>query len=285
VVPYFNPVGYRSHLWKLSLTMKRIRRSGIIDDVFLTGAGKSRPLGFPIAFWDTECQFMWHKERLVNLAVNRLPDRYEHIVWIDSDVLIGRDWSYQVAQAFERSRIVQCFRTARYRTHARTMTRTRLGWLHSGGQGGSAPGLAWGAHRSFFSDGPGLFDLALVGGGDTLLARTCAPAGPGVSTISWVDNWSAPVRSSFHSWVSAVDDWLAGSDHPRSVAVEADIEVLEHGPHDARRYAGRQTLLAGLSPEHHIDVRPSRVLRWTEMGKTRIEPAIRQYFHDRSEDD
>ncbi|MEU9347684.1 hypothetical protein AB0D74_41455 [Streptomyces sp. NPDC048278] len=285
VIPYFNPVGYHSHLGKLALSLQAFRRAGIIEQVFLAGAGGPAPSGPRVLFWDDTCPFIWHKERLINLSAGLLPPDYTHIVWVDSDVLVPDDWGALVLNAFERARLIQCFQFARYRLPDGGTSRTRVGWLHSDGRGGSSPGLAWGAHRDFFSGGPGLFELALAGGADTLLARTAARSGPDVSTISWVSAWSPEIRSRFHAWVRAVRVWLAASDRPGPVATEATIEVVEHGPLHARAYVNRQSLLADVSPDRHLHARAGRVLRWTPLGQTSVEPRFRTYFHERREDD
>src|SRR5579862_2291073 len=99
VIPYFNPVGYRSHQAKLTRTLTALSRACAESDVFISGTGKDKPTDVNIAFWDNDLSFMWHKERLINLGVRHLSPAYTHIVWADSDVITGPDWLTAITEA------------------------------------------------------------------------------------------------------------------------------------------------------------------------------------------
>ncbi|HSA49455.1 MAG TPA: hypothetical protein VLH10_04995 [Yinghuangia sp.] len=287
VIPYFNPAGYVSHERKLARTLAAFRAVGLAGNVYLTGAGGSRPLDAQVAFWDADCPYLWHKERLINLAARRLPASYTHVVWSDSDIIVGPDWADAVADAFRTAAVVQCFRTARYRDTAGLVSMTRSSALLPGERG--AMGLVWGADRALFDDGPGLFEHAVVGGGDSILGRAIQ-ADHKTPSVPWLTNhrrmlsakWSAELLAEQDNWVAATARWLA----ERGVSsTTADIEVLEHGPRAQRQYNDRHTLLAEFSPTRHLVDEPDRILRWTPSGHMEVEPAIRTYFHSRGEDD
>jgi hypothetical protein len=166
VIPYFNPVGHRSGPAKLRSCLDAFSRAGAADDVFIAGTGTDPPKHGNIVFWDHARSFMWHKERLINLVAKRLPSTYTHVVWADSDVLIADDWPTAVERAFRRSRLVQCFRAAAYRTSRGEASIKRASCLiPSVDSLQGAIGLVWRARLSLFVDGPGLFEWALVGGG------------------------------------------------------------------------------------------------------------------------
>lgn len=162
VIPYFNPVGYHSHSRKLARCLDSFDAAGLSGDVFLAGAGAQVKSDVRIAFWDDECDFMWHKERLVNLASRRLPSSYTHVAWVDNDVLVGPEWMPEVEKSLMGAKISQCFRSAAYIGNDGRISETLSNAKHASRNG--TPGLAWGACRSFFDEGPGLFELALVGG-------------------------------------------------------------------------------------------------------------------------
>ncbi|UGQ14708.1 hypothetical protein LO772_14665 [Yinghuangia sp. ASG 101] len=286
VIPYFNPAGYVSHERKLARTLAAFRAVGLAGDVHLTGAGGSRPLDAQVAFWDADCPYLWHKERLINLAVSRLPARYTHVVWSDSDIIVDEDWADAVADAFRTAAVVQCFRTARYRDTAGHVSMTRSSALLPGERG--AMGLVWGADRSLFADGPGLFEHAVVGGGDSILGRAIR-VDHKTPSVPWLARhrhmlsrtWSPELLAEQDAWVAATAHWLTD----RGVAAAAaDIQVLEHGPRAQRRYNDRHALLADFSPADHLVDEPGRVLRWTPAAAD-LEPAVRAYFHSRGEDD
>jgi hypothetical protein len=53
---------------------------------------------------------LWHKERLLNLALSELPDECEFVAWLDTDVVFeDDDWAARTAQALGEHRLVQPF--------------------------------------------------------------------------------------------------------------------------------------------------------------------------------
>lgn len=288
VIPYFNPAGYVSHERKLARTLAAFKAAGLAADVYLTGAGGSHPHDAQIAYWDAECPYLWHKERLINLAVRRLPAEYTHVVWSDSDIIVGHEWADAVSDAFATAKVVQCFRVARYRSPAEVWSMSRVSALALGERG--AMGLIWGADRSLFGpEGPGLFDRAVVGGGDSILGRA-VHVRYATPSVPWLANhrstlarrWSEELLAEQDSWVARTAAWLGG-DGVSSIA--ADIEVLEHGPRVQRQYNERHQLLAAMRPGDHLIDDPARVLRWSDQGLSAIEPGVRAYFHSRQEDE
>ncbi|WP_223735414.1 hypothetical protein [Streptomyces purpurogeneiscleroticus] len=280
-------MGYRSHRLKLERSLEGFARAGAAGDVFVAGAGKDRPQGCAIAFWDDDAPFMWHKERLVNLAAGRLPSRYTHIVWVDSDVVVGAQWITAMAEAFRTAKVVQGFRNAYYRTEEGRPSRVRVSALRPGADG--TTGLVWGACRSLFSEGPGLFELALVGSGDAVFAcgvlqGKSSPSAPWCGQLrpALGRSWSAKLLTALGRWETRLQSWLQGE---APTTAHADVAVLEHGPLDGRKYAERHRLLASLDPREHLVAEDGRVLQWTPAGLSAVEPGVRAYFHGRREDD
>lgn len=256
--------------------------------MFLAGIGKYKPAGANIIFWeDDECPFMWHKERLLNLAVRLLPSYYTHVVWADSDLIVGNGWASEVEKAFRKSPVIQCFQTAHYYTVDNHYLRSRVGAFHAGRDG--MIGLVWGACRSLFTQGPGLFELALVGGGDAVFAlgvlyRTVTPSVPWLQhqQEDFERDWSPDLSSALLAWLNQVRGWL-GEIQPVSTSV--DVHALAHGPTHRRKYAERHNLLQSLIPARHLYIDKDKIFRWTEAGLTSIEPRVRTYFYARREDD
>jgi len=153
----------------------------------------------------------------------------------------------------------------------------------------AAIGLAWAADLSLFRSGPGLFDLGLVGGGDSIfglgtLRYTDLPS------LQWLPThraklaaaWSAAMLATLDDWLVRVRAWHGTA---RVAAAAADVDVIEHGTVVHRSYNDRHNLLATVDPGRHLRARSGEVYRWTDEGRSCVEPAIREYFHDRQEDD
>jgi hypothetical protein len=287
VIPYFNPAGYRSHRGKLQECLATFGRLGLAEHVYLAGAGRDRPRYDNTVYWDDNDTYLWHKERLINLAAARLPARYTHVIWSDSDVMIDATWADAVSEAFAESPVVQCFETAVFKTADGARTRAQPSYLRAGQDG--RIGLMWGAHRSLFASGPGLFELALVGGGDTVfgvavLQGDLSPSAPWCAPIrtlgGWI--WSEALFAAADRWQADLDRWLGRA---RPVAARTTITVIEHGSITDRAYVDRNRLLADVEPDRHLIDESGHVLRWSPCGAAAIEPGIRAYFHSRREDD
>jgi hypothetical protein len=285
VIPYFNPYGYRSHAMKLARCLEAFERVGLGADVFVAGCGALRPHTGNVLLWDDHDCFMWHKERLVNLAAKQLASGYTHLVWADNDILVRPGWPLEVERSFATAPIVQCFRDVTLLGPDWRPKECRPSYLRAGSNG--SIGCVWGASCSFFVDGPGLFELALVGGGDSVLGSALLRGEPAPSA-RWTGrqdkrrHWSAALLSSLDRWTGELEAWLL-DDRPTWVA--SDIDVFEHGRYEDRQYKERHSLLASLEPDVHLVVEEDRVFRWSESGRELIEPAVRDYFEARREDD
>ena len=53
---------------------------------------------------------MWQKERLLNLTIDRVPDRYTKIVWVDADVLFTNPrWIVEASERLDDFPVIQPF--------------------------------------------------------------------------------------------------------------------------------------------------------------------------------
>ena len=144
------------------------------------------------------CDVMWQKERMMNIAINALPQDCRKVAWLDCDIVFQRsDWHLAAAVALEGVRLVQLFQ---YRVDveqnapiesvdwSRTTLRGSAFRIQSGSMmpelltstsGPSekwrcATGLAWAGWRDTLAE-RGLYDARILGGGDR--AITCAAWG------------------------------------------------------------------------------------------------------------
>ena len=53
---------------------------------------------------------LWHKERMINIAVSRLPDDWAYVAVVDADVtFINPDWVHETLQQLQHHQVVQMF--------------------------------------------------------------------------------------------------------------------------------------------------------------------------------
>jgi hypothetical protein len=226
---------------------------------------------------------MWHKERLLNLIIRWIPDSYDLVAWIDSDVLFpDPNWPTQVSDLLEQHALVQLFEQAllldaagraesrcpgvAYRWRLDQSTALDIGV----GDGKSHPGLAWAARRDFIAT-YGLFDQMVVGGGDTMLV---------VAAYGAWDHWHARVlpeglRQAWRRWAE-----------PFNGALDADVGYLPtsimhlwHGDTSKRKYTERLSILSGhhFDPEMDLQASPDALWEWSS-NKDEMHAEIADYF-------
>jgi len=59
-------------------------------------------------------QELWHKERMINIAVAKmLPPDWQYVAWIDADItFLNPDWAHETMQQLQHYHVVQMFQHA-----------------------------------------------------------------------------------------------------------------------------------------------------------------------------
>ncbi len=237
---------------------------------------------------------MWQKERLINLTIDRVPDRYTKIIWVDADVLFTNPhWLVEASERLEDVPVIQPFSHAvrlrpgetsdfggGERSRGFCFTRSAIPALsrlryHIHGH----TGFAWGADRQLLAD-IGLYDAAIVGTGDHLMAHAfCGDFA--TPCLQIVFGGSSGYLDHFRSWAEAAWDRVRG----RVGAVGGAALHLWHGETVNRGYARRYRRLTrrGFDPAVHLQARPGGLWEWSEKG-AKLAGVTSGYFRDRRED-
>jgi len=202
---------------------------------------------------------LWHKEGLLNRVIAGLPSQYKYVFWLDADVLFtNRRWLVEGVKVLQRERIVQPFEFCVHlerdevkpgfnldllrpycndplRPHPRFWR--GFGASHGMGLSNSLDyhvhghvGFAWGARREVL-DRVGLFDRALIGGADHVMAHAAVGQIP-----------HHCIRTTFVENLDEVVDWsrrFYGATEGRLGFVRGDLWHLWHGDVEKRRYFER----------------------------------------------
>lgn len=302
ITSYFNPAGYSRRLanyrrFRRSLSVPLVTVELSFGDTFELGPGDAEVL-VQIRGRDV----MWQKERLLNLAVARLPRHCDYIAWIDCDVVFDDDeWPERARQAFENHVLLQLFdercdlprdvdplqasahsqapraESVAGRIFRGTAEQEELAGADSPFQRGSTAGLAWGCWRQVI-ERHGLFDACILGNGDR--AMLCAALGEFDSAVRATAMnearrlhylaWARP----FHATVRA-----------RVRSISGRIYHLWHGDLRDRRYRERHTGFSSFDfdPSADLAMDDSGVWRWSS-AKPEMHAFVRDYFHSRRED-
>ena len=115
VTSYFNPMksrrrlaNYRTFRSRLDAPLLTVELS--FDGQFELTSGDADHL-IQLSGGD----IMWQKERLLNIALEAVPDKVEDVAWIDCDLVFeSTDWPQTAKSALKSDNIIQLFSEVRY---------------------------------------------------------------------------------------------------------------------------------------------------------------------------
>ena len=297
VTSYFNPGGFQSKRRNYERFRAVMQRSGLqlwtIESSFGTRPFELSPA--PDVWQLRAPAVMWQKERLLNVAIRRLPERCRKVAWVDCDVLFANaDWAVTTAELLERYWLVQpyatCVRLARGATRftgdaevarsAGAVYAEAPRAMHDNGyeQHGET-GFAWAARREVLEE-HGLYDTCIIGGGDHVMAHAMAGDTRSICLDRLLGRETAQ-RAHFTRWASAVHQTVQGSiGH-----VDGMLLHLWHGERVHRRYTARHRELEefGFDPARDLRISASGCWDWAS-AKPAMHAWAAAYFSDRHED-
>jgi hypothetical protein len=204
---------------------------------------------------------LWHKETLLNGLIKKLPYSFKYVMWVDADVIFtNQNWLVDAVKELQKKRIVQLFeycvhleqdqyepdfnlheakdhmrceppvRHPRlWRSFAANYVTTNYSDDHNYDKHGHV-GFAWGAQRSLL-EGVNLYDKALVGGADHIIAH--AAAGHICHNC---------ITKSFTEDIDAVNKWskkFFKKTKGKLGYVKGDLYHIWHGALENRQYLKR----------------------------------------------
>lgn len=297
VTAYFNPERYRT---------KRANYDRFRDSLAASGI---RLVTVECAFGDAPFELapsadvlhvpgrdvMWQKERLLNVAIGRLPPEAGKVAWLDADVLFENlDWATETSRRLDQFPVLQLFdravRLPRGAIADEGTGETYAGFAtvaarnpHAATSGDFAAhghtGFAWAARREVLA-GLGLYDACIAGSGDHMMAHAFS----GDWTSACVDRIIGAAnrhRAFFVAWCEKVYRRVRA----RVGYVPGTVLHLWHGEVRDRRYVDRNRELAGFGfdPARDIRVGLSGCWEWASR-KPELHAWARGYFGRRRED-
>lgn len=185
VTSYYNPAGYTSRRENYVRFATPLHEAGI-NLMTAECAFGDEPFDLPPSPAIVQVRgrdAIWMKERLLNLAIERLPDHVTKVVWLDADVIFTNPaWAQQTSALLDHWPIVQPFtavlplqpdqsrpRGNGHPSFARQQCQRTL--LRRGVHG--AAGFAWAGQRALVQR-HGIYDVAIAGSGDDLWAHAAS---------------------------------------------------------------------------------------------------------------
>ncbi|MDG6977799.1 MAG: hypothetical protein JRN58_01830 [Nitrososphaerota archaeon] len=297
VSTYFDSEGYMSKLQALKAYVSVMERSGI-PLLLVEGAFGRSPFLLPKSdqILRIRCpSVMWQKERLLNLAIDHLPDSCRKVAWLDTDIFFENPrWAVETSNLLDNSPIVQPFDSALWLPKGTEVFRGRgIAWAGFAAVEHNHPGLflsgdfdrhghsgyAWAARKDLIQE-HGLYDRSIAGSGDHLMAHAMMGdlSSPCVTNSVGAAN---PFRDSFHAWAKPFHRDVRS----RVGFVRGAVLHRWHGDRKKRGYYKRMVGLLARDYNPSLDVRvaSSGALEWTENGAA-LGRWLKDYFSRRQED-
>ena len=202
---------------------------------------------------------LWHKEALLNKLVSGLPKKFQYIFWVDTDIIFtNKKWLSEGVEALKTYKLIQpfeygihlekdenkpSFKADEYRHYSDSPTlRNKSMWrsfASNYGRGLSGDlnydvhghvGFAWGARRSVLEK-VALYDKALIGGGDHIIAHAAAGQIP-----------HNCITKTFGDQIQEIIDWSENFYIAVSGSIgyiKGDVYHIWHGDRENREYLKR----------------------------------------------
>jgi hypothetical protein len=300
ICPIYNPIRFRNR-WKLYQDFKkRVHEAGaILITVELAFGNREFSVTEADDPFDLQLRTsheLWHKERLVNLAVERLPSDWRYVSWIDSDFRFARDdWANATVHALQHYHVVQMYSQLQDLTddqqacgpvHRSFMDVYVNGADPTSGEaydsyGSGRPGTPGGAHactRWAWDALGGLIDIGILGSGDWYMSLGLT----GQIERALKPNFHPQYKHLLRIWQERAERHIQ-----RNVGVVEGLALhYWHGPKAKRGYGTRNEILANHQFNPDVDLKRDwqGVYQLTERS-IGLRDDIRSYFRARREDD
>jgi hypothetical protein len=240
---------------------------------------------------------LWHKENILNVAIQRFPAGWQYGAIIDADFhMTRRDWALEAVHQLQHFDFVQLFSTYTDLTaeHRPYRLMPSFAWNHVnrsrpdvplsvayGGYGANSPGAtggAWAFRRGAFDAVGGLLDVCVLGSADWHMAFGLAGKRSGAPETS---RCSQP-------YMAAVGRWQQRASVLRANIGYVDNHAIHyfHGSKVLRGYGERWRILRDNDFDPSVDIVRDWQGIWQLAGnKPRLRDGIRAYFRSRNEDD
>jgi hypothetical protein len=232
---------------------------------------------------------LWHKERMINLAVNRLPQGWKYAGYLDSDLVFSRpDWNTEIVQRLQHYSFVQPFSqsinlspsyevigTTRESFFSAYLNNTLDSQLEYGKLPHPGFGLFW--TKEAFNAVGGLLDTPILGSSDLHMLASLI----GLGETKLPQGISNGYKEQLLMWQNRCENLIR-----RNIGIVPGLILHQwHGARKDRRYGERWKILVDnqYDPEFDIKLDWQGLYQWSG-NKPQLQYDVRNYFASRHED-
>ena len=232
-----------------------------------------------------DSNILWQKERAFNLVLQELPDKYDKILWVDTDVIfLNNNMLYELEDKLDEYDMVQPFESVREyhngkisdnlvlntNSYAKSLTDNNYDKTK---YEDAACGLTWAINRSIIPHG--LYDKHILGSNDMLQVQAVTLD---VLNSEFIGKYTNNIVS---SWVDYCKEMPLPTEHKYGIGYcSGVVEHIYHGKICNRGYQYRETLLNNydFNPEQDIEIDSNGLYKILNKD---LQQAIKLYFNNR----
>jgi hypothetical protein len=232
---------------------------------------------------------LWIKERMVNLALAKLPLDAEYVAWIDADIsFVSKTWVQDTIDQLQHHMFVQLFVNAIDLGPDNQVIQHHTGFAYQFRQGrprGAGytfwhPGFAWAARREALDATGGLIDKAILGAGDHHMA---------LAMIHQVmDSIPGDMSPAYLRHLRLWEDRCKKYIKKDLGFVDGTVLHHYHGKKKDRKYVERWSILRDFAYNPDTDIKPDSQGLWQlvveDDRQIGLCDGLRAYFRQRNED-
>lgn len=231
---------------------------------------------------------LWHKENMINIAVKKLlPKNWKAMAWIDADLEFETaTWAKDTLKILNGCKdVVQlfshCVDMDRHEMAMRVFTSFGYNYTKELKYSGAGPnywhpGYSWACTRRAYERMGGIYDLAVLGSGDNVMA------------MSYIKNVMKSANERYSKkYLESIHDFQDRVKGLRVGYVPGVIRHYYHGSKANRKYTERWEILIkhGYDPRLHVRYNKDGLLVPTTECPQEFLDDIMHYFEERKEDE
>ena len=208
-----------------------------------------------------ENSVMWQKERLLNIALEKIPKDYTAISWIDADVIFKNDnWIEDLKNKLNSAALIQLFNKANFLSENNFDKDHVFNSVFSKERPFNHCGFAWCARREFI-DSVKFFDYNICGCGDAIMFKAMTIDGKKEFEKSLVnENFGYLYKVSKYIQSCRAFPFQITTTH-----LDTDIDHLFHGKIEERKYY-EMVKLPGIDfdPIEQLFINKDGIFEWSD---------------------
>lgn len=230
--------------------------------------------------------YLFNKENLINIAVSKLlPVNWKYMAWIDADIeFINPKWSMEAITKLKTCDVLQLFSINRYldsnglpNVYFHSAIKVKNDVHLKNHKEYAHPGFAWAMTRKTYTKLRGLFEFAIVGGGDNIMCHS----------FLGIKSHMKKLYGKNKKFMEAIESYFEKAKGLRVEFLDTVIQHHYHGTRKNRMYTDRTAILidSNYSPQDDL-LKPFPelpLLLPTDEFYNKISGQITNYFQTRKE--